>query len=142
MIIDYSTLQKIRAENSDSMIALIKGTFDLLHYDHIKLLQTIKSQNDIVVVQVKSDVDAREKGAGRPIMCETERSAIVDSIRYTDYTIVACEQGNTELIERLSSQSTYSEREIYKLKRDGYVLELLRPNRNYYTTEKTCTQIY
>ena len=44
---------------------------------------------DILVVFVKCDEAIKQKGPGRPIEDESQRAAVVDSMRYVDYTVIA-----------------------------------------------------
>ena len=69
-------------------VVLATGTFDLFHYEHLKYLEGAKQHGDILVVAVKSDKCASLKNPDRPIISENQRVAIVDAIRYVDYSII------------------------------------------------------
>lgn len=69
-------------------IVLATGTFDLFHYEHLKYLEGAKKQGDILVVGVKNDKCAGLKGDGRPIIKEEHRIAIIDAIKYVDYSFL------------------------------------------------------
>lgn len=141
MILNYEELKQVRKNNLNRTIALFKGTFDLFHYDHLMLLSEIKSNCDLLVVEIKSDIDVRrKKGNGRPIIDEYKRAIIIDSIKFTDYTIIANKRERTKLIDELISDNTYKENEISKLLRDGYLIEQLHPNYVYSTDEKTVSE--
>lgn len=79
-------IEKVR---EGKKIVLATGSFDLFHYDHLKYLEGAKKQGDILVVAVKSDKAVQKKNPERPIICEYQRVAIVDSIKPVDYTIIA-----------------------------------------------------
>lgn len=89
MIIGQEELSKIRSENADKTIVLLKGTFDLLHPGHVNRLRAAKNLGDILVVFVKCDEALWRKGANRPIENEAQRAAVVDAVRYVDYTVIA-----------------------------------------------------
>ena len=89
MIIEQEELARIRQENADKQIVLLKGTFDLLHPGHVKRMQAAKDLGDILVVFVKCDEAIWKKGAGRPVENEGQRAIVVDAIRYVDYTVIA-----------------------------------------------------
>jgi D-beta-D-heptose 7-phosphate kinase/D-beta-D-heptose 1-phosphate adenosyltransferase len=89
MIIQYEDLKNIRKNNADKRIVMLKGTFDLFHLGHLNMIRRAKALGDILVVLVKCDEAIKLKGPDRPIVDETQRAAIVDSIRYVDYTLIA-----------------------------------------------------
>lgn len=65
---------------------LTYGTFDLLHYGHIRLLQRAKSLGDHLTVAVSTD----EFNLGKGKVCTypyEERACIVAAIRYVDEVI-------------------------------------------------------
>ena len=76
---------------------LATGTFDLFHYEHLKYLEGAKQHGDILVVAVKSDKCASLKNPDRPIISENQRVAIVDAIRYVDYSIIVDYNPNINL---------------------------------------------
>ena len=92
MLLKYEQLNDIKRNHKDKKIGYTKGTFDLFHYGHLTYLSSIKSESDILVVEVKSDNDVKNKGVNRPIIKEFERASIVDNIKSVDYTIIANEE--------------------------------------------------
>lgn len=78
-------------------VVLATGTFDLFHYEHLKYLEGAKQHGDILVVAVKSDKCASLKNPDRPIISENQRVAIVDAIRYVDYSIIVDYNPNINL---------------------------------------------
>lgn len=136
MIIQHKDLLNIRKKHENKNIAICTGTFDLFHYSHLMFLKYIKENSDILIVVVKSDKDVREKGKNRPIINEYERATIVDNIKYTDYTIISNDICESDLIRKLIKDNNYVEKDIYKLKRDGYIFEKLEPDNLYVTEDK------
>jgi choline-phosphate cytidylyltransferase/glycerol-3-phosphate cytidylyltransferase len=62
------------------------GTFDLLHYGHIRLLQRCKAQGDYLVVALSTD----EFNAGKGKTCYfsyEDRKNMLEAIRYVDLVI-------------------------------------------------------
>lgn len=62
------------------------GTFDLLHYGHIRLLQRAKALGDYLIVCVSSDAFNAGKGKKAYFSYE-DRKAMLEAIRYVDLVI-------------------------------------------------------
>lgn len=90
MVLDnVNQLSKVVEEiRNEKKVVLATGTFDLFHYEHLKYLEGAKKQGDILVVAVKSDKCASLKNPDRPYIKQMERTAIVDAIKYVDYSII------------------------------------------------------
>ena len=65
---------------------LTYGTFDLLHYGHIRILQRAKAQGDYLVVAVSTDEFNTIKGKKAYHNYET-RKQMLEAIRYVDLVI-------------------------------------------------------
>lgn len=65
---------------------LTYGTFDLLHYGHIRILQRAKGQGDYLVVAVSTDEFNAIKGKKAYHNYET-RKKMLEAIRYVDLVI-------------------------------------------------------
>lgn len=89
MIINYDELLEIRNKHKNDKIVIVKGTFDLFHIGHLNILKKAKSFGDILIVIVKCNEAVKLKGNDRPIIDEKDRANIIDSIKYTDYTLIA-----------------------------------------------------
>ena len=87
MIVTLEYLEELR-KNTKGKIVLATGTFDLFHYEHLMYLEAAKKLGDVLVVAVKDNACARFKGPNRPFMDEEYRIAIVDAIRYVDYSVL------------------------------------------------------
>src|SRR5262249_52377156 len=70
-------------------VVLANGCFDILHVGHIRYLQEARTLGDVLVVAVNSDKSMRLiKDAGRPILSEDERVALVSALRCVDFVIL------------------------------------------------------
>lgn len=62
------------------------GTFDMLHYGHIKLLKRAKEMGDYLIVAISTDEFNKVKGKNSYFSYQ-ERKLLVESIRYVDLVI-------------------------------------------------------
>jgi cytidyltransferase-like protein len=92
MILSYDDLATYR-----SRVAMVDGAFDPLHRGHIEYFRLAAEQLDApLLCNVASDRYVSTKHP--PLLPENDRAAIVDAIRYIDYTHV--NQFDTERILR------------------------------------------
>ena len=95
MLITIADLPGIREKHKNQKVVLAGGAYDILHQGHINFLRDTKTLGDILVIAIKSDAEVRAyKDLDRPIQNEDVRAAIVDAIRYVDYTVIAPEPPN------------------------------------------------
>jgi rfaE bifunctional protein nucleotidyltransferase chain/domain len=85
---------------SESIVAFVNGCFDILHCGHLRVFQFARASGDYVIVGLNSDRSVRElKGKDRPIIGQSERKEIVESIRFVDEVIIFDEPTPLKLIE-------------------------------------------
>jgi D-beta-D-heptose 7-phosphate kinase/D-beta-D-heptose 1-phosphate adenosyltransferase len=78
------------------------GCFDLLHPGHIRTLEAARALGDCLVVCLNSDVSVRRlKGAGRPVVNEHDRAAVLRALRCVDAVLVFEEDTPAAALERL-----------------------------------------
>src|SRR5207302_1684944 len=75
---------------------------DLLHVGHINYLHGAARLGDVVVVAINSDASVRRlKGPDRPIICETDRAAMLAALASVNHVLVFDEETPHELLRRL-----------------------------------------
>jgi rfaE bifunctional protein nucleotidyltransferase chain/domain len=95
-------VEKIAPDPTRKLV-FANGVFDVLHSGHIQLLKFAKSLGDYLIVGLNSDRSVKAiKGPGRPINCEADRKAILESLRYVDEVILFDEEKATSLIRALN----------------------------------------
>jgi D-glycero-beta-D-manno-heptose 1-phosphate adenylyltransferase len=103
-IVTRERLRELLAEHRrrGDIIVLANGCFDTLHVGHIRYLEGARREGDILTVAVNSDPSVGAlKGAGRPILPETARAALVGALRAVDYVLVFSEPSVEALLEDL-----------------------------------------
>ena len=63
------------------------GTFDLLHYGHVNLLQRAKELGDYLIVAISTDEFNWNEKHKKCYFSYEERKRLVESIRYVDLVI-------------------------------------------------------
>jgi rfaE bifunctional protein nucleotidyltransferase chain/domain len=78
------------------------GCFDLVHAGHIALLRAARQLGDCLVVCLNSDASVRRlKGAGRPLVAEDDRAAVLAALGCVDAVAVFDERTPEGVLERL-----------------------------------------
>ena len=81
-------------------IVLTNGCFDMLHAGHVRYLKSAREVGDVVVVGVNADSSVGTlKGAGRPILSEAARAALVAGLDAVDYVVIF-DEPNVESLMR------------------------------------------
>ena len=86
----------------DRRVVFTNGCFDVLHPGHVEYLAQAKVLGDVLVVGLNSDVSVRRlKGAGRPLVAEADRAAVLAALRSVDAVTLFDEDTPLELISTL-----------------------------------------
>ena len=90
LVSEKELLEAVKKERElGKTIVTTNGTFDLIHRGHISILETAKSQGDILIVGLNGDKSVKAyKGPDRPINPENERAEILLSLEPVDYVYI------------------------------------------------------
>ena len=84
------------------VIVFTNGVFDLLHVGHLRYLAQARRLGDALLVGVNSDRSVRLiKGAGRPIVSESERAEILEALACVDAVVIFDADTPAALIDAL-----------------------------------------
>ena len=84
-------------------IVLASGTFDLLHFGHVKYLEEAKKaggENSKLIVIVARDKTVERRKGTKPIMPEDQRRALVESLKVVDEAVLGYEDFNMTMTIR------------------------------------------
>jgi len=85
-------------------IITTNGSFDILHSAHVRLLQKIKNEGDILIVLLNSDESIkRNKGDKRPIIPQGERANMLASLFCVDYVVIFNDEKPLQYLARIRS---------------------------------------
>ena len=83
-------------------VVFTNGLFDLLHPGHVRVPRPGEDLGDVLVVGLNSDASVRRlKGAGRPLVTEADRAAVLAALRSVDAVTLFDEDTPLELISAL-----------------------------------------
>lgn len=83
-------------------VVFTNGCFDLIHSGHIDLLERAKKLGTKLIVGINSDESVKAiKGAERPILSQTERATILNSLQIVDEVRIFDETTPENLIKEL-----------------------------------------
>lgn len=104
MIVKIEDIESLCAilHRSGKKIALTNGTFDLVHAGHVRYLNEAKKLADCLIVGLNSDTSVKKyKSDKRPIVPQTERAEVVDSLQAVDYVVIFNETTADNLISKV-----------------------------------------
>ena len=77
------------ARRAGRRVVATNGCFDLLHFGHVSYLQRARKLGDLLVVGLNGDRSVRElKGAGRPLVPQRQRAAVLAALACVDYVVI------------------------------------------------------
>ena len=84
-------------------VVFTNGVFDLLHRGHVEYLAEARALGDRLVVGVNSDASVRglDKGAGRPLVAEADRAAVVAALAAVDLVVLFDDDTPERLIREI-----------------------------------------
>src|SRR5690242_10535556 len=83
-------------------LVITNGCFDLIHAGHVRYLAAARALGDVLLVGLNSDASTRAlKGAGRPLVSEDNRAAVLLALRAVDAVVIFDEPTAGPLLEAL-----------------------------------------
>jgi D-beta-D-heptose 7-phosphate kinase / D-beta-D-heptose 1-phosphate adenosyltransferase len=91
-----------RTRAAGGRVVATGGCFDLLHAGHVSVLQAARRLGGCLVVLVNSDRSVRRlKGAGRPLVAEADRAAVLSALECVDAVAIFDEPTPEAALRRL-----------------------------------------
>lgn len=82
-------------------VVYTSGTFDMLHANHIKMLEYARSLGDILIVGVNTD-ELVESYKSTPVIPFDERIALVKALKYPDIVIPQRSLNHADKVKKLN----------------------------------------
>ena len=88
-------------------IGYTTGVFDMFHIGHLNILRRAKEQCDYLIVGVTTDALCEARKNKRPIICESDRVAIVEAIRYVDRVVLQEDMDKLAAVRELKADAVF-----------------------------------
>jgi rfaE bifunctional protein nucleotidyltransferase chain/domain len=99
---DELLIERARLSSTGKKLVFTNGVFDILHVGHVRYLQQARALGDALVVAINSDRSVRElKGAGRPLVNDSDRAEVLAALKSVDYVIIFDDVSPRSLIAEL-----------------------------------------
>jgi rfaE bifunctional protein nucleotidyltransferase chain/domain len=93
-------LKLLRKKNSQKIIGLCHGVFDVIHEGHINHLYDSKKRCDILIVSITDDQFVK-KGPNQPYNSSAKRARVLEELKSVDYVFINKEITSINLINFL-----------------------------------------
>jgi D-beta-D-heptose 7-phosphate kinase/D-beta-D-heptose 1-phosphate adenosyltransferase len=104
IVVTRTELLGVRAQlkNAGKRVVFTNGCFDILHRGHVDYLIKARALGDALIVGLNTDNSVRRlKGAGRPVVEEDDRAAVLAALSAVDYVCLFDEDTPYELIKSI-----------------------------------------
>lgn len=88
-------------------IGYTTGVFDMFHIGHLNILKRAKEQCEYLIVGVTTDDLCDKRKHKRPIICEADRVAIVEAIKYVDKVVLQSDMDKLRPVKELGVDAVF-----------------------------------
>ena len=88
-------------------IGYTTGVFDMFHIGHLNILKRAKEQCEHLIVGVTTDELCFRNKSKYPIICQEERVAIVEAIRYVDEVVFQSDMDKFAAVCRCNADAVF-----------------------------------
>lgn len=88
-------------------IGYTSGVYDMFHIGHLNILQRAKELCETLVVGVTTDDLCYSRKNKYPIICETDRKAIVSAIKYVDEVVYQTDMDKFKMVKSLGADVVF-----------------------------------
>ena len=83
------------------------GVYDMFHIGHLNIIRKAKEQCEFLVVGVTTDELCYQRKNKYPIICEADRMAIVEAIRYVDKVVPQTHMDKIQAVKELGADAVF-----------------------------------
>ena len=88
-------------------IGYTTGVYDMFHIGHLNIIKRAKEMCDFLIVGVTTDELSFSRKGKYPIICEADRIAIVESIKYVDKVVKQNDMDKIKAVKELKVDAVF-----------------------------------
>lgn len=83
------------------------GVYDMFHIGHLNIIRRAKEMCETLIVGVTTDELCYKRKNKYPIICESDRMAIVGAIRYVDEVVLQTDMDKVRAVKELGADAVF-----------------------------------
>lgn len=88
-------------------IGYTTGVYDMFHIGHLNIIRKAKEQCEYLIVGVTTDELCHQRKNKYPVICEADRMAIVEAIRYVDRVVPQTDMDKLRAVKELGADAVF-----------------------------------
>lgn len=88
-------------------IGYTTGVYDMFHIGHLNIIMRAKEQCEYLIVGVTTDELCEKNKKKRPIICEQDRVAIVEAIKYVDKVVLQSDMDKLSAVKKYGVDAVF-----------------------------------
>ncbi len=88
-------------------VGYTSGVYDMFHIGHLNIIKRAKEQCDYLIVGVTTDELCQSRKHKLPIICEQDRMAIVEALKYVDLVIPQTDMDKVSVVEKYNVDAVF-----------------------------------
>ena len=88
-------------------IGYTTGVYDMFHIGHLNIIRKAKEQCEYLIVGVTTDELCHQRKNKYPVICEADRIAIVEAIRYVDRVVPQTDMDKLRAVKEFGADAVF-----------------------------------